>query len=137
MVHYAAGMQAGWMHLFMLVRPDSDATICMSQFKSRRFRPGDIFQSSIFRFWPFCVNCSLTFLFLADSRGPWCGLLLQPPSLKIPRVVAPEVQLEPVRPVSSDLSHQQGTVECCLGPVSVNTADVCVQTHLNPLSAPL
>ncbi len=39
-------------------------------------RNRDSFQSSIVQFWWACVNCSFSFLFLADRSGTQCGLLL-------------------------------------------------------------
>ena len=37
------------------------------------------FQSSVVQFWSACVDCSLSFLFLADRSGSLCGLLLLQP----------------------------------------------------------
>jgi len=50
---------------------------CTSMMRiSRSF---SFFQSSIVQFWWACVNCSLSFLLLADRSGPRCGLLLLQP----------------------------------------------------------
>uniref|UniRef100_A0A8C6P6V6 WWC family member 3 n=1 Tax=Nothobranchius furzeri TaxID=105023 RepID=A0A8C6P6V6_NOTFU len=48
----------------------------MLQLRSRLIRPGHSFQSLLVQFWWSCVSCSLRFLFLADGRDTWCGLLL-------------------------------------------------------------
>lgn len=51
----------------------------MSQQESRLIRPENIFptSSSIAHFCWVCVNCSFSFLFIADGSGTQCGLLLQ------------------------------------------------------------
>ncbi len=64
-----------WIYVFMLFMPNSDPTIRMSQQKLRLIRPGSLLQSSI-KFWWAGANYSLSFQFLADRRGTWCGLLL-------------------------------------------------------------
>lgn len=64
--------QAGRIHTFMLFAPNSDPTIWNWGLPDQRH----FFQSSIVRFWWACVNCVLTFLFLADRSNIWCGVLL-------------------------------------------------------------
>ncbi len=68
--------KAGWIHAFVFFMTNADPTIWMSQQKSRLIRPGNAFQYSIVQFWWACVNCILSFLFLADRSGTRCGLLL-------------------------------------------------------------
>ena len=83
------------------------------------------FQSSIVQFWRACANCSLSFLLLADRsvvfrcRSPSSSRFHE---LCVQRwysafsgcdeclfeLLLPSCDLEPVCPISSDLSHQRG-----------------------------
>lgn len=58
-----------------VVTPDFNSTKWIQQQKLWLMRPGNIFQSSIVRFWWAHLNSSLSFLFLTDKFGAWCGLL--------------------------------------------------------------
>ncbi len=54
----------------------------LSECRSRNRDSSDqatFFQSSIVQLWWACVNCSLSFLFLADRSGTRCSLLLLQP----------------------------------------------------------
>lgn len=58
-----------------VVTPDFNSTKWIQQQKLWLMRPGNIFQSSIVWFWWAHLNSSLSFLFLTDKFGAWCGLL--------------------------------------------------------------
>lgn len=63
-----------WIHAFMLLCQILTPTVWT--FSWNRDSIQTFFQSSIVQLWWACVNYSLTFLFLADRRGPQWGLLL-------------------------------------------------------------
>ena len=65
------GHEAGWVHGFMLLMPNSEHTINVPQQKSRFNRPGYVF--TVFNclvLWA-CAHCSLRFLLLDDRSGTW------------------------------------------------------------------
>ncbi len=118
--------KAGWICAFMLFTPNSDPT---SKCLNRNRDASDLvtfFQSSVVQFRWACVNCSLSFLFLADRSGTGVVFCCCSPSaskfyvLSIQRcssaylgcnewlfeLLLPFYHLKPVWPFSSDLWHQ-------------------------------
>ncbi len=86
------------------------------------------FQSSIIQFWWACANCSLSFLFLADRSGTWCGLLLLQPSIFVHTTAAHWI-FSLFRTILCFLNTHTGAVW--------HQQPFHVQSHLNPLSSPI
>lgn len=112
----------------------SDQINIRSTFAWSSSEQAKFFQSSVVQIWWVCVKCSLTFMFLANSLEAvslaalclffcccwppslwfnvlclqrWCSAFLDCTEWLF-QLLLPFFHLEPVCPVSSDLSHQQG-----------------------------